>query len=456
MRLNSPCPVVRGVPADARATTLRILDQTLGRLDGAPVRVRLWDQTTWPAAPGDEAPLIALARPSTLREMLLPGTERSLAQAFLTGAFDVEGDLETALSATLPLADVLAAPAAKARLARELVKLPRAPAEARSPKVRRAAKLRGRRHSIARDKEAIRYHYDVSNEFFRLFLGPTMVYSCAYFERPDAPLDEAQTAKLDLVCRKLRLKPGQRLLDVGCGWGSLVMHAARHYGVDATGITLSERQAELAQRRIKEEGLEGSARVEIQDYRETAGTYDAISSVGMFEHVGPEMLPTYFDHAMRLLRPGGTFLNHGIGSVGGVFKPKRSSFISTYVFPDGGLVPIDTTLAAAAGAGFEIRDVENLREHYAITLRHWVRGLEGAREEALRHVSEETYRVWRLYMSGSAASFARGDLGLYQTLLVKRHPDGRTDLPLTRADWYPAATPMTGPRAVEGGNVLTS
>jgi cyclopropane-fatty-acyl-phospholipid synthase len=289
---------------------------------------------------------------------------------------------------------------------------------------------------LERDREAVRYHYNVSNDFFRLFLGPTMVYSCAYFEREDATLDEAQTAKLDLVCRKLRLRPGERFLDIGCGWGSLVMHAARHYGVQATGITLSEKQAELAQRRIKEAGLEDRARVEIADYRELRGSFDKIASVGMVEHVGAAKLPAYFASAHRILAPGGVFLNHGITAVGETTSPRRRTFIAKYVFPDGELVPIERMLAEAERAGFETRDVEDLREHYARTLRHWVRNLESRRDEALRHVSEETFRVWRLYMSGSAGSFAAGRIRIYQSLLSKPLPNGDSRLPLTRADWY--------------------
>jgi cyclopropane-fatty-acyl-phospholipid synthase len=265
-----------------------------------------------------------------------------------------------------------------------------------------------------------------------------MVYSCAYFASPDEDLAAAQARKLDLLCRKLRLQPGQRLLDIGCGWGGLVIHAVRQYGVDATGITLSRPQADLANQRIVEAGLADRCRVLVQDYRmaDTRADYDALVSVGMFEHVGAALLPVYFMKAWQLLRPGGVFLNHGIASRATPKAQRRPGFADAYVFPDGELVPINATLHAAEGCGFETRDVESLREHYALTLRQWVRRLEAQHDEALRYVDEPTYRVWRLYMSGSAYGFTHGRLNVYQTLLVKPDDNGASGLPLTRADWH--------------------
>jgi cyclopropane-fatty-acyl-phospholipid synthase len=227
-------------------------------------------------------------------------------------------------------------------------------------------------------------------------------------------------------------------LDIGCGWGGLVLYATQRYGVDAIGITLSQPQAELANERIAAAGLTGRAQVRVQDYREVdePGGYDALVSVGMFEHVGARLLPTYFTQAGRLLRPGGVFLNHGIACCA-TEKPLASpSFNDTYVFPDGELTPINVTLRAAEETSFEVRDVESLREHYALTLRHWVRRLEAQHDQALRSVDEPTYRVWRLFMSGSAHGFAHGRLNVYQTLLVKPGATGESGLPLTRADWY--------------------
>jgi cyclopropane-fatty-acyl-phospholipid synthase len=314
------------------------------------------------------------------------------------------------------------------------------------PSTRGPVRLTGQRHSVERDRQAVTYHYDVSNDFYALWLDRRMVYSCAYFQSPTDDLNTAQERKLDYICRKLRLRPGQRVLDIGCGWGGLVICAAERHGVDATGITLSRPQAALANERIRAVGLADRARVLVQDYRETEpppGGYDALVSVGMFEHVGAKLLPTYFAQAERLLRPGGVFLNHGIANratdIYGVLsrKPQHGpSFNDTYVFPDGELVPINVTLHAAEESGFEVRDVESLREHYALTLRHWVRRLEAQHVQALRHVDEPTYRVWRLFMSGSAHGFTHGRLNVYQALLVKPDAAGESGLPLTRAEWY--------------------
>ena len=281
------------------------------------------------------------------------------------------------------------------------------------------------------------YHYDVSNEFYALWLDEQMVYSCAYFATADEDLDTAQTRKLDYLCRKLRLRPGERLLDIGCGWGGLVIHAARKYGVDALGITLSKNQATLANERIERAGLQKRCRVEVRDYRDLneTGGFEKIVSVGMFEHVGESQLPLYFQQAWQLLRPGGVFLNHGIANRPIDPNPKGPTFKNRYVFPDGELVPINVTLRFAEEAGFEVRDVESLREHYVLTLRHWARRLELHREEALQVVDEPTYRVWRLFLPGSAYGFAAGLLNVFQAVLLK--PDeGRSGLPLTRADWY--------------------
>jgi cyclopropane-fatty-acyl-phospholipid synthase len=263
------------------------------------------------------------------------------------------------------------------------------------------------------------------------------VYSCAYFVREDDDLASAQRQKLDYICRKLRLRPGERLLDIGCGWGALIRHAVRNYGVTALGITLSTRQAELADKEIRAAGLADRCRVELCDYRELQDreSFDKLVSVGMFEHVSEGVLPGYFRQAWRLLRPGGVFLNHGISRP--VNQPPRrgSSFVQKYVFPDGELVPIGTALVLGEEAGFEVRDVESLREHYVLTLRQWVRRLEEGHEAAIHASDEVSYRVWRLYMSGSAHGFRTGRLNVHQALFVKPE-QGRSGLPLARADWY--------------------
>ncbi|HEX8992181.1 MAG TPA: cyclopropane-fatty-acyl-phospholipid synthase family protein, partial [Anaerolineales bacterium] len=358
--------------------------------------------------------------------------------AYIYDDFDIEGDAESVFALADELSNATLGWRRKLRAGSELTRLPAV--QHREASRRGRARLSGRRHSVDRDRQAVTYHYDVSNDFYALWLGRRMIYSCAYFHSPTDALDTAQEQKLDMICRKLRLKPGQRLLDIGCGWGGLVTFAAEHYGVAATGITLSQPQASLANERIANAKLSDRCRVLVQDYREvpTDGPerYDALVSVGMFEHVGAAKLPSYFVQAWKLLKPGGVFLNHGIAWRATDPVPSGTSFSEAYVFPDGELVPINITLHAAEETGFEVRDVESLREHYALTLRHWVRNLEAHHEQALQFVDEPTYRVWRLFMSGSAYGFSTGRTNLYQALLVKPDAEGRSGLPLTRADWY--------------------
>lgn len=359
-----------------------------------------------------------------------------MAEAYLYDDFDIEGDIIAIFDLAEKLNDGVKGLGAKLSAVSMLIKLPKN--DAARIHTRGPAKLNGKIHSIDRDRKAVTYHYDVSNDFYKLWLDKRMVYSCAYFRTPNLTLDEAQSAKLETICRKLRLQPGQRLLDVGCGWGGLVMYAAERYSVDALGITLSQPQADLANQRIKAAGLGGRCQVEIRDYREleVAEPFDALVSVGMFEHVGADLLPVYFRKAYSLLKPGGVFLNHGIARRATDPPADRNSFSNAYVFPDGELEPISETLRAAEGEKFEVRDVESLREHYALTLRHWVSRLEARREEALQTVDEVTYRVWRLYMAGSSHGFRTGRLNIYQSLLVRPAEDGTTGLPMTRADWY--------------------
>jgi len=420
---------------DARRITLRLLDELFGAVGDQRVRFRLWDGTLWPDAALCPATVV-LQHPGALRAMLLPGHELGLAEAYLYNDFDVEGDIESVFDLAESVARGTSGWRKKIRSACDLVRLP---AESMEHAGRRGpARLSGQRHSVERDQRAVTFHYDVSNDFYALWLDRRMVYSCAYFSEVTEKLDTAQERKLDYICRKLRLRPGLRLLDIGCGWGGLVMHAAQRCGVDATGITLSQPQVELANRRIAEAGLAERCRVLAQDYRQVDASepYDVLVSVGMFEHVGEELLPAYFAQAMKLLAPGGAFLNHGIARRA-TDKPYHGpNFNDTYVFPDGELVPINVTLRAAENSGFEVRDVESLREHYALTLRHWVRRLEANHAKALEFVDEPTYRVWRLFMSGSAHGFAHGRLNVYQALLVKPGEEGSSGLPLTRDDWY--------------------
>ncbi|MGE5617690.1 MAG: class I SAM-dependent methyltransferase [Sphingomonadaceae bacterium] len=394
-----------------------------------------------------------LNRPTALRRMLLPPNELSLGEAYLDNEWDLEGDVLAAMRLGDAFEKLAMGPGELLSIVRQIVALPgrdgdgEGDGKGRFFAARRRVELKGREHSKERDRLAVTYHYDVGNEFFRLFLDRRMVYSCGYFPTGEEDLDSAQEAKLEHICRKLRLKPGERLLDIGCGWGALITYAAEKFGVRATGITLSEPQAELANRRIADAGLADRARAVVMDYRDVEGseTFDKIVSVGMVEHVGSKKLPEYFQVAWSALKPGGLFLNHGITSAArdpGSFNPldryvfQRGAFLRRYVFPDGELVPLGEMLGAAERAGFEVRDVESLREHYALTLRHWVHRLEANREEALRHVDERTYRVWRLYMAGCSHAFSTARLSVHQSLLSKPGRDGRSDLPMSRADLY--------------------
>ena len=371
--------------------------------------------------------------------MFLPPTDLTLGEAYIYGDLNVEGDLIDAYRLADYFAHLELTTADRLWFGWQLLLLPRTHGP---QKGRQAARLTGAVHSQERDRRAISYHYDVSNEFYALWLDRHMVYSCAYFARADDDLNTAQTQKLDYLCRKLRLQPGERLLDIGCGWGGLVLYAAKHYGVEAVGITLSQPQVDLARARIQQAHLNAGHRcqVHLMDYREVSPKhpFDKLVSVGMFEHVGEAKLPAYFEQAWRLLRPGGLFLNHGIACPGTEPRPskQRNSFSNRYVFPDGELTPISTTLIAAEAAGFEVRDVESLREHYALTLRHWVQRLETHHEQALRHADEVTYRVWRLFMSGSADGFEAGRHNVYQSLLARPEANGQSGLPLTRAALY--------------------
>jgi cyclopropane-fatty-acyl-phospholipid synthase len=420
----------------SRATivTLEILDDLLGEYHPRDFATRLWDGTMVEPDPDELARFtLVLNHPGTLRAILHEASDLALGEGYIFDDFDIEGDIH----AIFPLGDYLVRRGwginDKLRIGRHLMQLPRHEREQPG----RSARVSGHLHSRERDQQAIAYHYDLSNDFYRLWLDRHLVYSCAYFRTPDDSLERAQEQKLDILCRKLRLQPGERLLDIGCGWGGLLIHAAQHYGVVASGITLSREQAELANQRIHEAGLERRVQVYLRDYRdldEPEG-FDKIVSVGMFEHVGASMLGAYFRQAWRLLRPGGVFLNHGIARSVANDPRHGPTFVSRYVFPDGELLPINETARHAEQAGFEVRDIESLREHYALTLRQWVERLEAHHDEAVRIADEQTYRIWRLYMAGSAWAFEQGRINLYQTLLAKPN-HGETHLPLTREDWY--------------------
>ena len=451
MRTADARPAPAKSAADTHIDTARQLLRRLleGRVTG--LGVELADGTVLYEDAAPRATVVARAL-GAIRSLALGPSSFATARAVVKGDLDVRGDVEYAIAQVERASDAMRARDAAAIVALAM-RLPIGRTETTTPNGRTAYRARGRKHSLSRDKAAIAYHYDVSNEFYALWLGRELVYSCAYF-RDDAlhddavALDRAQHDKFEHICRKLRLREGERFLDVGCGWGGLVRHAAREYGARAVGITLSERQAEYAGARIAAEGLGERCVVELRDYRELArlGPFDKAASVGMVEHVGIAKLAGYFQAVFDALKPGGLFLNHGITSqrrrpqgVGAIIErvfPKRSTFIERYVFPDGDLPRLDDIVSAAERAGFEVRDVENLREHYARTLRQWVRGLEANERAARAAAGDETYNVWRFYMSGSAHGFAVGRMGLDQTLLVKRETDGSAPLPNTRDDIY--------------------
>jgi cyclopropane-fatty-acyl-phospholipid synthase len=416
--------------------SLRIFQRLTRAYPSPDFALRFWDGSVWtPDAVAAPRFTVVLRHPGALRRMFLHHSQVELGEAFLAGDFAIEGDFESSfrladhLTADVSLSDRLWAAGALLSL----------PSIAPAAQAWHAAGAHGARHSPSRDRETVTYHYNTSNEFFAAWLDSAMVYSCAYFSNPSDDLETAQRRKLDYICRKLRLERGERLLDIGCGWGGLLLHAARHFGVQTVGITLSEPQAELARSRIMAAGLGDACRVDVCDYRKMGGdgTFDAIASVGMVEHVGIARLPEYFAAAWRLLRPGGAFLLHGIGETPASKARRGPSFADHYVFPDSELPGLGSLSDAAEAAGFEVRDVENLREHYVLTLRQWRARLELNREAAVRAAGEGAYELWRLFMAGSAYRFRIGHYLLYQTLLVKPD-DGASHLPLTREDWYAA------------------
>ena len=427
--------LTRTQAADPAAhASLDFLQRLLANYPSRDFAVRCWDGTTWPAAATQPTRCtVVLQHPGAIRRMFWPPSRLTLCEAYIYDDFDVEGDMESFWAFGRYLNELRLPLRERLRLGARLFRLPN---QKRSRTGRQAARLTGARHSLERDRQAVAYHYDVSNDFFALFLDRRMVYTCAYFADSDEDLDTAQERKLEHVCRKLRLRPGERLLDIGCGWGGLLIYAAQRYGVEAVGITLSTGQAELANQRIHAAGLADRCRVELRDYREVKDPngFDKIASIEMFEQVGEEMLPAYFQQAWELLRPGGVFLNQGISV--SPFQPPlpRASFGNRYVFPDGALVTLSTTLDVAERAGFDVRDVESLREHYVLTLRHWIRRLEAQARQARQLTDDVTYRIWRLYMSIAAFGFKIGRLSDYQVLLCRPHPAGDSGLPLNRVD----------------------
>lgn len=419
----------------ARQTTLALIEDIFGSSSMRNFAIQLWDGTVWRPEPAEPAAFtIVLQHAGALRSMFLPPTELNMAESYVYHDYDVVGDIEMFIRSGFQILDASWGKMARLRYGAQLLSLP----TTSSPHLDEAGvKLRGERQSRERVRRAIDYHYSRSNDFFALFLGPHMLYSCAYFLTPDEDLDTAQEHKLDYICRKLRLRPGERLLDIGCGWGGLSLYAAQHYGVEVVGVTLSQPQAEFAKKRIQEAGLAERCRVELRDYRDVTepGSFDKIACVGMYEHVGATKLPQFFKHIWKLLIPGGVLFFHGFASSTILQPGQEPSFASRYVVPDAEFVPLNGLLRAIEESGLEIRDVECMRDQYVLTWRNWLYRLE-ANAEAARSVGGEVfYRIWRLFMAGLVYTFKTGQMNAYHTLAIKTD-HGESHLPLTRADWY--------------------
>lgn len=374
--------------------------------------------------------VLEIKSPLALRYILSHPGDLGLARAYITNHLDVRGDIHATLMA---LRDYARAPMPIDSLAKLTVAVgpsvlvrPAIPTEEAPPRYRR-----GLLHSLTRDKSAIEHHYDVSNTFYSYILGPTMVYSCAVFENEDSSLEQAQIEKVDLICRKLDLKPGMRLLDVGCGWGTLVVHAAKEYGVKAVGVTLSKNQVTFARERINRENLDESIDIRLQDYREVQdANFDAISSVGMSEHVGDSKLDAYFTQLHSRIKEKGRILNHCITRPHSDLKARTGAFIDRYIFPDGELTAPSRVTQALHNSGFELRHSENLREHYAKTLAKWCENLNSNWDEAVKEVGENRARIWNLYMQMSRIGFESNSIQVHQFLGVDNDNSGRNDLPL--------------------------
>ncbi|QNG37512.1 class I SAM-dependent methyltransferase [Geodermatophilaceae bacterium NBWT11] len=423
-----------------RTTVADRLTTVLGTVLGSaelPVRLRGWDGSI--AGPPD-APVLAVRDRRALRRLLWSPGQLGLGRAYVSGEIDIEDDVFdtfSALSSVGKLSETgpMRPPtlADRLTLVRTAASLGAIGPDPAPPAEEADLGGHGLRHSRRRDAAAIAHHYDVGNDFYELVLGDSMVYSCAVWDSPDVGLDAAQEAKLDLVCRKLGLTEDSRLLDVGCGWGSMAIHAAGRYGATVVGITISEEQATLARKRVAEAGLTDRIEIRVQDYRETADApYDAISSIGMAEHVGRARLPEYVAQLSGLLRPGGRLLNHAIAWNAGEASWSEDTFIARYVFPDGELLGLGEMVGAVEAGGLEVVDVEALRRHYALTLRAWVQRLEENWDAAVATTTEGRARVWRLYMAACALAFESGAMGVDQVLAVK--PGGEQP-PLRRTDW---------------------
>jgi cyclopropane-fatty-acyl-phospholipid synthase len=407
-----------------------------GSVDDLPVRVRAWDGSE--AGPAD-APVLVLRDKRALRRLLWRPNELGLAQAYITGEIDVEGDLADGLRRVWRR--VRSGHARRRPSARDwsasvwlALRLGVLGGRPKAPLVQ--AKLSGTIHSRQRDRAAITYHYDLSNDFYRLILDPTMAYSCAYWTADTHTLEQAQTAKLDLICRKLALSAGQRLLDVGCGWGSLSLHAARNYGVRVTAVTLAEQQREFVAARAREQGVADRVEVRLQDYRDVADEpFDAVATIEMGEHVGAANYPLFAGRLHAQLRPHGRLLVQQMSRPKGSASPGGGAFIESYVAPDMHMRPVGETVDLLESAGLEVRDVQALREHYVRTALAWLSTVESRWADVVELVGEPMARVWRLYMVGGALTFEENRMGVDQILAVRPGPDGTSGLCFDESGW---------------------
>lgn len=398
--------------------------------------INFWEQEEIQiqGAQADSSLVLRIHHPGVIRDALLKRDPLVFADAYLNGFFDFSGSIESLIVLFRRLSHINISLSQQLRVWLEALSLPPLPTDnngAVVPQQRQVAQ------SQACDRASIQHHYDVGNDFYRLWLDPYMVYTCAHYEQADMSLADAQAAKLDLICRKLRLQPGETLLDVGCGWGALLRWAAKHYGIKGYGITLSQEQVAYSQQQIAAEGLSDRLTVDLLDYRNLPPqlTFDKVVAIGIIEHIGQKNYPIFFNHILSVLKPGGLFLNHGITAsheAQGTTIGER--FINRYVFPNGELVRISTILTAMEDAGWEIVDVDAWRPHYAKTLRHWVANFDQAIAPVIAQVGERQAQIWRLYLVGSALAFETNDTGLYQ-VLVQRQSDRHWHLPLTRKGW---------------------
>jgi cyclopropane-fatty-acyl-phospholipid synthase len=407
-----------------------LLESVLG--PDLPVRLVAYDGSA--LGPPDATSRVVIRTPEAMHRIITGfGRELAFARAYVAGDIDIEGDIYAVIALKDRFGGVRPSVALMREVAQALgVEDVKSLLKLRPlPPPDEEVKLRGRRHSKRRDAKAIHAHYDVSNDFYRMVLGPSLTYSCAVLEHEDDSLERAQANKYELISRKLALRPDMRLLDIGCGWGGMVLHAAKHHGVQAVGITISEAQAELARKRVVDAGLADRVEIRLQDYRDVHdGPFDAVSSIGMFEHVGLDHLAEYFGQIRRVLRPGGRLLNHGICRPAGQRERLNSrGFLHRYVFPDGELMEVGKVVSAIQGQGLEVRHSEGLREHYALTLRQWVANLEANWDDAVSEVGAPRARIWRLYMAGSALAFEAGQTQIHQVLAVAADR-GRSGFPL--------------------------